>query len=465
VEVGRELPGKSFGKSEGGKKRRKMSDVFLSYAREDREQAEVLARALERQGLSVWWDRAIPPGFRFDFFISEALDAARCVVVMWSQRSISSDWVREEAAEGLRRGILIPAVTEHVRLPLGFRQLHCADLSKWDGNAEHSEFVVLLAALRKILATSTGDVENPGIPVPESQGLDRDQLRTLVVEQSKIIIGGESPAGPLQKSPDLRELVAPTDDVFRIHSSDAVVPLEMVLRSPQSQPVEGRSEQSLRRIINDIARLTWQQGWAIAVTMLLLFGIYLSFRLSLVGASDALSVKIAALRVGTPIARKAAPEPRLAKLFAKEIAEGLITVDDQADRSIVTIDSDGMFKPGEATTIRAQYGSVLGRVADELAKNPGQVDVIGHTDSVPIRTLRFSSNWELSKARAESVAKILATRMDPGRLTIDGVAGTQPITSNDTPKGRARNRRVEIILHLPADARSNASTGPPPVKR
>ena len=199
------------------------------------------------------------------------------------------------------------------------------------------------------------------------------------------------------------------------------------------------------------ARLGWMPLWVIgAVTVLLLFG----------RASDTLAGEIASLRVAAPIASKAAPVPRLAKFLAKEIAEGLVAVDDRADRSIVTILGDGMFRPGEAT-ISAQYQTVLGRVADELTKNPGQVDVIGHTDNVPIRTLRFSSNWELSKARAEAVARLLAARVDRGRLAIDGVGDTDPIAPNDTPKGQARNRRVEIILHVPAEGAPDSTVAEP----
>src|SRR5262244_2198353 len=175
------------------------------------------------------------------------------------------------------------------------------------------------------------------------------------------------------------------------------------------------------------ARLGWMPLWVVwAVTILLLLGIYLGFKLSLNRASDTLAGDIAALRVAAPLAPKAAPVPRLARFLAKEIAEGLVAVDDRADRSIVTLVGDGLFKPGEAT-VSPQYQSLLGRVADELARNPGKVDVIGHTDNVPIRTLRFSSNWELSKARAESVARLLATRVDPGRLAAEGVGDTDPI--------------------------------------
>ena len=208
------------------------------------------------------------------------------------------------------------------------------------------------------------------------------------------------------------------------------------------------------------ARLGWMPLWVVgAVTVLLLLGIYLGFKLSLSGASDRLAGEIASLRVAAPVAPKPAAVPRLARFLAKEIADGLVAVDDRADRSIVTILGDGMFRPGEAT-ISAQYQSVLGRVGDELTKNPGQVDVIGHTDNVPIRTLRFSSNWELSKARAESVARLLAARVDPGRLAVDGVGDTDPIAPNDTPKSQARNRRVEIILHVPAEGAPENAAAP-----
>jgi flagellar motor protein MotB len=75
------------------------------------------------------------------------------------------------------------------------------------------------------------------------------------------------------------------------------------------------------------------------------------------------------------------------------------------------------------------------------------VRVVGHSDNVPIRTARFPSNWELSRARAASIARELAREMsDSSRLRVDGLADTQPIASNATPEGRQRNRRIEIIV-------------------
>src|ERR1700688_3226280 len=83
-----------------------MSDIFISYAREDRPRAEAIAKALEEHSWSVWWDWVIPTGKKFRRVIQEELDKARCVVVLWSANSIESDWVIEESSEGNDRGIL-----------------------------------------------------------------------------------------------------------------------------------------------------------------------------------------------------------------------------------------------------------------------------------------------------------------------------------------------------------------------
>ncbi len=81
-----------------------MADIFISYANEDRSRAEKLAKSLEEQGWSIWWDKTIPPGKTFDQVIEEAISAAKCVVVLWSQTSIKSSYVKEEASIGRDRG-------------------------------------------------------------------------------------------------------------------------------------------------------------------------------------------------------------------------------------------------------------------------------------------------------------------------------------------------------------------------
>jgi hypothetical protein len=121
-----------------------MSDIFISYARADKEKAELLANAFSRKGWSVWWDREIPPGKSFDETIEKALSSARSVVVLWSRTSVASRWVKTEAAEGAERGILVPALIDNVKIPLEFKRIEAADLSDWRGDSSHREFDQLM---------------------------------------------------------------------------------------------------------------------------------------------------------------------------------------------------------------------------------------------------------------------------------------------------------------------------------
>ena len=128
-----------------------MSDIFISYTRADKDRAELLAEAFSRQGWSVWWDRQIPPGMSFDETIENALNSARCVIVLWSKESVSSRWVKTEAAEGAARGILVPALIDRVPIPLEFKRIEAADLSDWHGDSRHFEFDQLLNTVAGIL--------------------------------------------------------------------------------------------------------------------------------------------------------------------------------------------------------------------------------------------------------------------------------------------------------------------------
>jgi len=128
-----------------------MSDIFLSYKSEDSEKAQKIAEAIEKKGYTVWWDRIIPPGRTFDEVIEEKLDEAKCVVVLWSGKSVKSKWVKTEASEGDRRGILIPVLIEDVRPPLAFRMIEAAKLMDWDGTSLHPEFDLLIQSVGRIL--------------------------------------------------------------------------------------------------------------------------------------------------------------------------------------------------------------------------------------------------------------------------------------------------------------------------
>src|SRR5262249_17012490 len=105
-----------------------MADIFISYANEDRDTARKLAAELEARGWSVWWDRKIQAGQSFDQVIEWELETARRVVVLWEKNSISSEWVKNEAALAAERGVLVPALIDSVRPPLEFRCRQAADL-------------------------------------------------------------------------------------------------------------------------------------------------------------------------------------------------------------------------------------------------------------------------------------------------------------------------------------------------
>lgn len=113
--------------------------AFLSYARADQAQATKLAKALEESGLDVWWDALIEGGATFAKSIEAALESCDAVVVVWSKTSVASDWVLDEAAKGRDLRKLVPVSLDGTLPPLGFRQYHSIDLSRWQGNSAATE--------------------------------------------------------------------------------------------------------------------------------------------------------------------------------------------------------------------------------------------------------------------------------------------------------------------------------------
>jgi hypothetical protein len=128
-----------------------VSDIFISYASEDRERAGKLAQAFGAMGWSVWWDRRIIVGQAYDQTIERELETARSIVVLWSKYSIASEWVRNEAAVGVGRGVLVPASLECVQLPLEFRRKQTADLTNWNGEPSHSGFQAVCEGVANVL--------------------------------------------------------------------------------------------------------------------------------------------------------------------------------------------------------------------------------------------------------------------------------------------------------------------------
>jgi hypothetical protein len=149
-----------------------MSDIFISYNHNDKTKAEFFAHAFEQAGWSVFWDKDIPPGQTFDQYIGEQLQRAKCIVVLWSEESVHSDWVKEEAQRGVQRQILVPVLIDEVPPPLGFGRIEAAVLFDWKGDAAEGEFQNLLKAIEKLIPhdarveTGAGQTASPVVEAP-----------------------------------------------------------------------------------------------------------------------------------------------------------------------------------------------------------------------------------------------------------------------------------------------------------
>lgn len=159
-----------------------MRDVFVSYAHEDHVRAQALAQAFEDYGWSVWWDHRTSGGAEFDQVVDQQLDAARCVVVVWSSASTPSKWVRAEAAAADDQAKLLPITFERdLRLPIRFRQLQTTFLTSTTLTEQDP------AALR-LLADIAGLTGKPPL------GIDPDALERAAggrVSGAKLVTAGK----------------------------------------------------------------------------------------------------------------------------------------------------------------------------------------------------------------------------------------------------------------------------------
>ncbi|PWC78337.1 type VI secretion system protein TssL, long form [Azospirillum sp. TSH64] len=199
----------------------------------------------------------------------------------------------------------------------------------------------------------------------------------------------------------------------------------------------------------------WVIGAAAGALLLLA---YVGFSFALNGASDSLFGRLAELpqRGIVLVARPPLPPapvpvqlqqaPRIKKFLEREIAEGLVTVEETMDSIIVRIRNRGLFASA-STTVEAPFLPTIDRIAQALEGEKGKVTIIGHTDNQPIRSVRFPSNWSLSVARADAVAALIGRSLtDKTRVRTVGKADSDPVAGNDTPEGREQNRRIDVVL-------------------
>jgi len=141
-----------------------------------------------------------------------------------------------------------------------------------------------------------------------------------------------------------------------------------------------------------------------------------------------------------------------ASALEAEVRSNQVEVETRGRKIVIRVQEKGSFKSGSAKLDPAFF-DVIDKLVKILAEIEGSVSVEGHSDSIPIKTARFRSNWDLSAARALEVAHALfeSGDIEPSRFSVGGFADTRALVPNDSPENRARNRRVEIILQQPLD--------------
>jgi len=156
-----------------------LADVFLSYARSDAAAAQRIAKALQDEGLSVWFDRDLPAHKSYTDVIDAELRSASAVLVLWSRTSTRSEWVRAEANRAREAHKLVQARLGEVQLPLPFDQIQCADLSNWRGARHHAGWL----QVERSIAALLGEERAGPIDAGSSSGLSR-----------RLVVGGAGAA-------------------------------------------------------------------------------------------------------------------------------------------------------------------------------------------------------------------------------------------------------------------------------
>ena len=158
-------------------------------------------------------------------------------------------------------------------------------------------------------------------------------------------------------------------------------------------------------------------------------------------------------------------QSQLEGALAPEIAKRTVTVQASREGVVVSLREIGFYESGSAN-LRPSSKESIDRLAAVLQMNKEALRIEGHSDNEPIHNARFDSNWELSTARAADLVKLLITQydLDPTRLAASGYAEFHPVSPNDTPEGRARNRRVDVVILNPQQPEHKAPDAADPAK-
>lgn len=153
-------------------------DIFISYTTEDQERVEPIVTVLKNQGWQVFWDRNIPVGETWHNYIGDALKNASCVLVIWSEHSITSQWVMAEAEAAKKKNAYVPVLIDDVDPPLGFTNIQAADLTSWNGSISDPMYV----HLSKAITSRFSPKKAPSVEQqPNSEQSRKNRLKSIII--------------------------------------------------------------------------------------------------------------------------------------------------------------------------------------------------------------------------------------------------------------------------------------------
>ena len=152
-----------------------MSDVFISYSRDDLEKVKQIAAAVQSEGYDLWWDKDLPPHRSYGDVIQEKIGGAKAVIVVWSENSTKSEWVRAEADMARNQQKLVQTSIDDGQPPLPFNQIQFASLSDWRGERDHPAWGRVLVSLVELVGAATSVAPpaaspvKPSAPIPQAE--------------------------------------------------------------------------------------------------------------------------------------------------------------------------------------------------------------------------------------------------------------------------------------------------------